>query len=237
MPRPTAGTAEFATGHLIPGRPSLTLTEDGKIAIGRDGLTVDYAGDDACSYGDSATRRRSKFVGLVIHHTAPDHDTDWYVDYQIRGDRERGGHFGYHFYISPRGRIVQGAPLTKRTNHVSPKGEVRRSFGSTLQNTNAIGISCVGAGKASGFDPTDEQEQAVLDLCFALCDLFSLPFDAVVGHGEIQTNRMKSEGTALAKIVRSWQDGGLAEPQAIVRNEGAVAASAPIRDAAADVET
>lgn len=201
-----SGASEFSTGHLLPGRPSILLRDNGKVAAGRDGLEIRYAGDDSCPYGLSATKRKANFLALVIHHTGPDHDTDWYVAYQIRGDDARGGHFGYHFYVAPDGRVVQGAPLNKRTNHISPEPDVRRSFGASIQNTNAIGISCVGAGRPGGFAPTDAQEETVSILAFALCDVFAIPFTSVVGHGEIQTNRMRSEGTFLAKAVREWQE-------------------------------
>lgn len=197
---------EFLHGHLLPGRPSIRLSQDGKIAHGHDGLAIEYAGADDCPYGRSATNNRKKFAAIVLHHTAPDHDTDWYVKYQIKGDKERGGHFGYHFYVSPDGRVVQGAPFDKRTNHVNPERDVRRDFGLEAQNTNAIGISCVGAGKPTLSQPTKMQIERVRVLVFALCDVFNIPFTSVFGHGEVQTNRMKSEGTAMAREIRAWRD-------------------------------
>lgn len=205
MPR-VSNHREFAAGHLIPGRPSIVLSGDGKVATGRDGLNIEYRGKDDCPYGIDATRAKKNFIGLIIHHTGDDHDTDWYVGYQIRGDRERGGHFGYHFYISPEGRIVQGAPLTKRTNQISPSANVRLNFRKEFQNTNTIGISCVGAGKTNPdrSEPTEQQKTAVCQMAFALCDLYSMPFDAVVGHGEIQSNRMAVEGRDLARSIRAW---------------------------------
>ncbi len=199
----TEGDIDNPAADLLPGRPSIRLEQGGKVAVGTDGLVIEYRGDDGCLYGRSATANRKKFHGLVVHHTSPKHDTDWYIDYQIRGDATRGGHFGYHFYISPDGRVFQGAPLTKRTNHVSPKSSVRRSFGAAIQNTNSIGISCVGAGQ-SKFDPTQAQVDVVKILAFALADLYDFAFSNVVGHGEVQTNRMQSEGAFLAKDIRSW---------------------------------
>jgi hypothetical protein len=205
-PKAKSKFSEFARGHLLPGRPSILLTQNDKIAIGQDGLTIEYRGKDNCPYGADATANKRSVIGLVVHHTAADHDTDWYVQYQITGDPERRGHFGYHFYIAPDGKIIQGAPLGKRTNHISPKAEVRRPFGAHLQNTNSMGISCVGAGRPDGSAPTAAQANAVSILVFALCDVFTIPFTSVVGHGEIQTNRHRTEGTELAKTVRGWQD-------------------------------
>jgi hypothetical protein len=46
-----------------------------------------------------------------------------FVKYQHNGDASRGGnHFGYHVYAFPSGDIVQGAPLSVRTNHIKPRG-------------------------------------------------------------------------------------------------------------------
>lgn len=189
---------------LIPGRPSIILSEDSTKAEGRNGLDIEYRGVKSCPYGVTATRDKKDFIAIIMHHTSPKHSTDWYVKYQIDGDRSRGGHFGYHFYISPKGKIIQGAPLTKRTNHISPSNSVRRRR--EIQNTNAIGISCVGAGKPEGFSPTDKQVEAAEDLVFALCDLFDIPFSEVHGHGEVQTNRQKTEGRSIAQKVRSWNE-------------------------------
>ena len=141
-----------------------------------------------------------------MHHTAADHDIDWYVQYQIDGDPERDppGHYGYHFYIAPNGRIVQGAPLTKRTNHVSPAASVRYEFGRAAQNTNAIGVCCVGAWNGGGFNPTKKQTSEATTLIFALADVYSIPFNNVFGHGELQSNRHREEGTSIARTVRDW---------------------------------
>lgn len=191
-------------GFLLPGRPSMQLDPSGKIGIGSEGLEIEYRGVDTSPYGRSASRNQRPFMGIVIHHTAPRHDTDWYIQYQIDGDRARGGHFGYHYYISPGGNIYQGAPFTKRTNNISPNAIVRRSFGRQLQNTNVIGVTCVGAGTPDGFAPTENQVESTKTLVFALADLFELSFENVVGHGEIQMNRMFSEGRSLAETIRSW---------------------------------
>lgn len=191
---------------LLLGRPSITISTDGKVVTGHDGLEIEYRGMDNCPYGKSATDNKKKFVGIVLHHTSPRHSTEWYIRYQIDGDRVRGGHFGYHFYISLAGIIYQGAPLTKRTNHISPHSSVRRSFGSIVQNTNSIGITCSRAGANDGFQPTDEQVRQVKTLTFALCDALEIPFANVFGHGEAQTNRMYSEGRFLAEEIRSWSN-------------------------------
>lgn len=189
---------------LLPGRPTITISADGKQAIGSDGLEIEYRGVDSCPYGKTASANKRAFEGIVLHHTSPKHSTEWYVQYQIDGDAVRGGHFGYHFYISPAGLVFQGAPLTKRTNQVSPKSSVRRAFGQKIQNTNSIGITCARAGLSAGFSPTDEQKEQVLKLVFALCDALDIPFEHVVGHGEVQTNRHHTEGTSLASEIRAW---------------------------------
>ncbi len=200
-------------GHttLVSGG-GLALSGDGKRLLPSGGLTIAYRGDDACPYGVTATNNRAAFAAIVLHHNSPVHTTDWYVQYQIDGDPGRGGHhFGYHIYVAPDGRIIQGAPMTKRTNHVSGDNRVRRSIGRFANNTNAIGITCSEAGLVSGdrtvgSRPTQAQTDAVFSLVWLLCDLYGIPFSHVWGHGEIQTTRHRSEGSAQAQEIRSWQN-------------------------------
>ena len=188
--------------------PAIKVSADGKIAIGRNGLDIEYRGSDHCPYGRSATRRRRPFEAIIVHHTASDHMTDWYVQYQIDGDPDRGGHFGYHFYIAPSGKIIQGAPLTKRTNHVKPSHRTeRKPFGRHAQNSNAIGITCARAGKPS-FQPTPEQIESLEALTFALCQEFGVEFDKIYGHGEVQADRHQTEGTSAALAMRAWNATG-----------------------------
>jgi hypothetical protein len=185
------------------GAPALDVTPEG-VAIGRGGLVVDYRGSASCPYGRSATQRRKPFEAIIVHHTGMAHDTEWYVQYQIDGDPARGGHFGYHFYIAPDGRILQGAPLTKRTNHVKPSGHAKRNdFGRHANNSNAIGIACARAGTPA-FRPTSAQVAALERLTSALATHYGIGFDRVYGHGEIQSDRHATEGRSAAETIRGW---------------------------------
>ena len=197
---------DFEKTHLASGIPSLSLSQDGKVAIGKNGLNIEYRGEDSCPYGKTASANRLPFEALVLHHNRPSHTTDWLVQYQIDGDPSRGGHFGYHFYIDPDGSIIQGAPLTKRTNHVKPPHRPqRRTFGNHASNRNAIGITCVAAGTPV-FKPTSKQLQALNMLAMALCNEFGIEFDHIYGHGELQTDRHKTEGRSAAEQLRSMDD-------------------------------
>lgn len=199
------GLRPTATGRTSSNAaPSVDISSDQKQAIGQNGLEIEYRGSDSCPYGRSATQNKRAFEAVVLHHTADDQSTDWYVQYQINGDPGRGGHhFGYHFYISPAGEIIQGAPLTKRTNHVKRSEHAKRyPFGRHANNTNTIGVSCVGAGKPT-FQPTLEQVSATELLVPALCAAFDIDRDHVYGHGEIQSDRHSSEGASIAKTVRA----------------------------------
>ncbi|MGG7567695.1 peptidoglycan recognition protein family protein [Rhodovulum sp. DZ06] len=206
------GRAPLPPGLPVPAgapRPGVEISADGARATGTGGLVIEWGADPSCPYGRSATRGREPFAAVVIHHTGPAHDIDWYVQYQIDGDPGRGGrHFGYHFYVSPTGRVVQGAPLTKRTNHVKPSGHaMRRAFGRQARNQNAIGVSCVGAGKAR-FSPTPVQEETARALAAALCAAFGIDEGAVYGHGEIQSDRDPTEGASVARAVRDGLGAG-----------------------------
>lgn len=193
-------------------RPAIDIRSGGKVAVGRNGLQIEYRGKDSCPYGKSATRNRKAFEAIVVHHTGRSHSTDWYVQYQIDGDPGRGGHhFGYHFYIAPDGDIIQGAPLTKRTNHVrGSNANVRVNFGRHANNTNAIGITCARAGyRSRGFSPTAAQIRSLEALTIALCDQFDIDFSQIYGHGDIQTDRRSlKEGQSAARKMRGWASSG-----------------------------
>ena len=192
------------------GPLGMSLSPDGKQLSCGDSLPIEYRGKDDCPYGRSATASKAPFRAIVLHHNSPVHTTDWYVGYQIDGDHARGGHFGYHIYVAPDGRVIQGAPMSVRTNQISAAPQVRRDFGRFATNSNAIGISCCEAGivegdRTIGSKPTKAQNIAVFHLVWMLCDLYDIPFGHVFGHGEIQTTRHKSEGAMQAQTVRSWQ--------------------------------
>jgi N-acetylmuramoyl-L-alanine amidase-like protein len=193
----------------MPDRPllcsALRISSDGRIALACGNTEIDYRGDDACPYGRQATRDLEPYSAIVLHHNPPYRSLDWLIMYQISGDASRGGHFGYHFYITQDGKIVQGAPLTVRTNHVKGSGfRVRKEFGRLAQNRNAIGITCVGAERPDGSEPTTEQMKTTTSLVQAICRDFNIPFTNVFGHGEVQSDRHPEEGTGIAELVRSW---------------------------------
>lgn len=195
----TRGTASAGSVRA----PYVELSADGKIAHGHNGLSIEYRGSDACPYGRSATANKREFEALVIHHTGNHKTTDWFVQYQIAGDPARGGHFGYHFYIAPDGRIIQGAPLTKRTNHIKPSGHaMRKTFGRHANNSRAIGVTCAEAGKPN-FQPTQQQLDALDALIPALCSALMIPTQSIFGHGEIQLDRNATEGTSAASDFRT----------------------------------
>jgi len=192
--------------------PSIRLSPDGKIANGQGGLAIVYRGDDNCPYGRTATASKRDFEAVVIHHTGPHKPADWFVQYQIDGDPVRGGHFGYYFYVAQNGTILQGAPLTKRTNHVKRSNHAkRRPFGRHARNANAIGVSCVGAGKPD-FQPSAQQLDVLNDLVPALCQVFGIPTTHVYGHGELQTDRHPTEGAGPASAFRSGHVGAGSAP-------------------------
>jgi hypothetical protein len=130
------------------------------------------------------------------------------VKYLHNGDRRRGGHFGYHVYIAQDGSVIQGAPLTRTTNHIKPPGSSMRRPGapSWLSNSTTIGVSIVGA-----CDPSYSRDRervtvrarnAAVQVVKAIQDKFELPCKAIRGHGEMQRDRWPVEGVTIAKMVR-----------------------------------
>jgi N-acetylmuramoyl-L-alanine amidase len=180
------------------------------------GRTVVYWGDPDATYSRYANRRPHKPIGIVVHHTTPKRPVSL-VKYGHRPDPTRGNAaFGYHFYIARDGRILQGAPLSKRTNHVkfmtNPK---RRGVAKQIWSGNAIGVSLIGAcdpwrapepGKwfeCARETITKAQLDAGLAVIRALQMRFGLDCEAVWGHGELQVDRKSFEGETLTRLARA----------------------------------
>lgn len=166
-----------------------------------EGLDIVYAAEPGSRYGKSATRHAKPFTGLVFHHTGTNVPVTRQVQYGQRVDKKRGGQFGYHFYIDREGNIIQGAPLSKRTNHLQPmrSGLRYRNVGADLSNENALSVSLAGDGR----NPTTAQMEAARKLGAAVVSKYGIPSEKIFGHGELQRSREGSEGLELATDLRT----------------------------------
>ncbi|MEO0729091.1 MAG: peptidoglycan recognition family protein [Pseudomonadota bacterium] len=176
-----------------------------------------YWGRPDAQYGLRATRRRSKPQAIVVHFTYFPKSMLQLVRYGHRRDPNRdNASFGYHFYIDWTGRIVQGAPLSVRTNHIKPPHRSQRpALAPKIWSGNAIGITLVGACNpirspnwrdlkhCASETPTSAQVSAGFDVIRALQTLYDMPCTAVYGHGELQTDRKPFEGLTLTRIARA----------------------------------
>ena len=153
-----------------------------------EGLNIRPAFNPGQQFGRTATANAKPFSAIVQHHTAgPDLGSALAT---ARGDPARGGAaYGYHFIIDRDGTIHQAAPLSARTNHVMPGGDIN--------NSNAIGVSLVGSG-----DATPEQVAAGTQLTQQLQQRYGIPIDRIVGHGEIQKNKQANEGSSILTAFR-----------------------------------
>jgi hypothetical protein len=163
---------------------------------------------------------RKKIRGIVVHCNYPCGGKSCdpppsakralsLVQYLHNGDRRRGGRFGYHFYISQEGKVLQGAPLSQATNHIKgPRSPKRKPDAPKyFSNASTIGISIVGACDPSyGRNRehiTSWALEAALKTVKAVQKRFELPCDAIRGHGEMQSDRWSVEGVTVARIVRN----------------------------------
>jgi hypothetical protein len=151
----------------------------------------DNQSDPAFQCGRAATATAKPFSGIAWHHTR-DAPMQNMVDYGKTVDAERGGAFGYHFYFGKDGRVVQGAPLDKRTNHVKPGSSTG------LTNSNAIGISLVGAENGA----TPKQIAAARTLGKEIEAKYGIAPKANFGHGEMQGDRQAHEGQEMSRYMR-----------------------------------
>ncbi len=172
------------------------------------GYQVAYWGNPKAKY---SSKPHLKFRAIVTHYTI-DRPALNFVKYGHSYDKKRGGSFGYHFYVDRDGNIYQGAPLSRRTNHVKPPShKQRRKIARYVSNSTAIGISFVG-GCAKTADikkwrclherTTKAQIKAGVAVAQALQKRYGLKCSAVFGHGELQHDRESFEGKELAAAIR-----------------------------------
>ena len=200
-------------GSLAPTGWAEAAKPDDRLVV--EGRRIAYWGRPDARYSRYATRRARKPVAIVVHFTMAK-PVRSLVEYGHKRDFGRGGaSFGYHFYIGRDGHIVQGAPLSRRTNHIKFRTHGKRTeVARHLWSGNTIAVSLVG-----GCDPlmrpdwrrmrgcsseyaTDAQTQAGLAVIRALQRQFGMACDAVYGHGELQTDRRSFEGRALSRLAR-----------------------------------
>jgi len=177
------------------------------------GYTVGYWLNPKARHSRAASR---KIRGIVVHWTK-DGPPLAFVKYGHRIDRNRRppAAYGYHFYVDKKGKIYQGAPLSKRTNHIKRPGHsARRRYNLFASNSNAIGVSMVGScGMPKGLersfvrcvreDVTFVQRASTLAVVAALQRRYDLPCHHIWGHGELQYDRNSKEGLSVAKSVRN----------------------------------
>ncbi|MEM7775205.1 MAG: peptidoglycan recognition family protein [Pseudomonadota bacterium] len=204
-------------GWFDPDPPAIWRQEAGKDDILTiDGHDVIYWGKPDARYSRYATRSKKKPRGIVVHFTFPKRPSD-IVRYGHQRDYGRGGaSFGYHFYVGSTGRIYQGAPLSRRTNHIKFSKNARRTATAKhLWSGNTIGISMVGGCnpmlapvrgnpyKCSRETVSGAQLNAGLAIIRKLREQFDIPCREVYGHGELQTDRWTFEGQTLTRLARA----------------------------------
>lgn len=197
MENPETRARPAGAGGAVPGQAAIGRgrEESGRFMV--EGLDIKDRVNPNAQYGRSATANAQPFTGIVLHHTGGE-DADKFIRYGQSVDRERGGSFGYHFYIDKDGTIYQGAPMDARTNHVKPPSHTQRRDATGLSNENAIGISLLG----SGGDETPQQLAAVKQLAGSLSQTYGIAGNRIVGHGDLQHDRESREGQAALKAIR-----------------------------------
>lgn len=177
------------------------------------GTPIAYWGRIDAPYGDRVTRHAKAPLAIVVHFT-DETPAVTLVEYGHRADPHRGNAaYGYHFYIDRAGRVLQGAPLGVRTNHVKPSHAGERVGATThLDGSNTIGVALIGACRSPPLSPityrcpsdqpTAAQVASGLAVVAALQQRFSMPCTAIYGHGELQTDRKSFEGQTLTERQR-----------------------------------
>lgn len=210
------------------------------------GHRVAYWGNPTAQYSRYATRGRQKPIAVVVHFTYPKPLLRLVKYGHTRDPRRGNASFGYHFYVGRDGRIVQGAPLSRRTNHIkSTRRSERTGTARNLWSGNTIGVSLVGgcdpgqlpqwdnATRCGGESVTPTQLRAGLAVIRALQARYDMACDAVYGHGQLQTDRQEFEGLTLTELaqvdceLRKLNPDGDVDPAAAQYDEPENAAAGP----------
>lgn len=161
-----------------------------------ESIEITYQGKNNLSYGSAASANPRPFQLIVFHWPGSGCDIQKAVNYGQNTDSARGAMFGYHFYIDPSGKIIQGAPMFKRTNHVDSKNG-RGTI--NYDNNSSLGISLVCSEKGTGA----KQLETAVKLGNAIQVAYGIPSYKIFGHGEIQTTRDLPEGRPAAIATRN----------------------------------
>ncbi len=157
-------------------------------------LPITHKANAKVPYSDA----RPRAFSMIVFHDPGSSQCDpiAMLTYGQTYDKKRDGMFGYHFYIARDGTVYQGAPLSKRTNHVS--GSYRRTK-MQYSNSSAIGISLM----CGHMKIPEAQLAAAVRLGHMLQVAYGIPSARVFGHGELQYNRLPNEGIVAARATRT----------------------------------
>lgn len=174
---------------------------------------VSYWGDPKASYGIEATKNARRPIAIIVHNTQASSLMN-VVKYGHRHDANRGGSYGYHIYIDRAGRIVQGAPMSRRTNHIKPRGHsARRMTATNLDSANTISVAAINAcdgmfrtksivDRCSAENLTTAQLEAGVAVVKAMMRRYGIDCGSVYGHGDLQTDREQGEGAMIRDRIR-----------------------------------
>jgi len=132
---------------------------------------------------------------FVIHHTAGESSAQGVVDIL----NSRGG-LGIQYIIDKEGKLFKSLPTNSRGQHVSANKDVRKSGApSDLTNDTSQGVEIVGS---------DDTKITLKQCKTALLLIKSLGTSKndIYGHGEIQTNKMPTEGATCKRYVLKYWD-------------------------------
>jgi N-acetylmuramoyl-L-alanine amidase len=157
-------------------------------------------------------------VGIIIHHSGlippivhlgamtrnrlPMDLESWDAFHQRRGFRAfywgRFYHIGYHYGIFPDGRVEQGRPEHCIGSHA-------HGF------NNYIGIAVIGdfsskdnpKGEKSPTLPTQEQVQALVELCRRLQSRYGIPIDHILRHQDVARTECPGDRFPFEQLIQA----------------------------------
>lgn len=142
--------------------------------------------------------------GMVFHHTAGTSFDDAMTTLNRRG-------LGAQYIIDRDGSVYRTFPEGRSAIHMREPGsryrKDRSQPSSGYGNANLIGVEVVGLDDN---DILPEQVQAATRLARGLSTQYGFPLENIWGHGELQSNKQRTEGMQIVSAIR-----GLPPPPAV----------------------
>lgn len=134
-----------------------------------------------------------KIKYLIVHHSATARDTTTFEAVKRYHVSLGWGDIGYHFFITPDGKVMPGRPENIVGAQCQADGMNYKSLGICLPGNFMTEV------------PTVEQLTSLLELLKKLMSKYNIPKENVLGHREVKGASTSCPGDNLQKWVSNFR--------------------------------